>query len=200
MNLQRKRHRASLLTDGTVLVSGGAALSNDSQPDAGTPTVERYNPATGVFTPVQNMHSGRTEHESTMLTDGTVLITGGITLPVPVDLYQPSTQSFSTVGQLVQARIRHTALLLTNPAWGSLVGKVLLVGGSNVGSTIYGGLQQALDSVEIYDPTTGQFSLFGTMTTARQNHTAELLSDGRILIAGGVGRPFVSDTAELVTP
>jgi hypothetical protein len=90
--------------------------------------------------------------------------------------------------------------LLSNPAWGSLVGKVLVIGGDITGGSIFGGAQQALDSVEIYDPATGLFSFFGTMTVARQNHSATELGDGRILIAGGVGRPFVSDTAELVIP
>jgi hypothetical protein len=45
----------------------------------------------------------------------------------------------------------------------------------------------------------GQFSQFGTMTVARQNHTAIPRMDGRVFIAGGVGRLFVSGTAELVS-
>jgi hypothetical protein len=90
------------------------------------------------------------------------------------------------------------AIFLSNPAWGSLQGQVLIIGGATVSTDIFGGIAQALDSVEIYDPTTGVFSSFGTMTVARQNHTATLLNDGRIMIAGGVGRPFVSGTAEIV--
>jgi len=201
LNLGRKRFRASFLLDGTVLVTGGATLAIDQQPDDGTPTAELYNPTTGTFayTP-QNMHTGRTEHDATVFPDGTVLVTGGLNKPAPSDLYQPSTQSFSAVGQLVQDRIRHTAILLSNPAWGSLVGKAIIIGGSTLGNSIYGSLQQALDSVEIYDPATRLCSFFGTMTAPRQNHTAQLLNDGRILITGGVGRPFVSGTAELVTP
>ena len=54
--------------------------------------------------------------------------------------------------------------------------------------------------MEIYNPATGLFSSFGTMAVARQNHTATLLNDGRILIAGGVSRPVVSGTAEMVSP
>ena len=67
---------------------------------------------------------------------------------------------------------RHIALRLTNPAWGDLVGDVLCIGGSDIGSGVFGGAQVALASVEIYDPVTQQFSLFGNMTVARQNHTA----------------------------
>jgi hypothetical protein len=200
LSIQRKRHRATLLLNGTVLMEGGASLSNGQPVDAGTPSAELYSPVTGSFTRVQDMSTGRTEHDATLLPDGTVLITGGISFTAPSDLYNPPTRSFSTVGQLLAARQRHTAVLLSNPAWGSLVGEVLVIGGAAIGNSVYGGLQQALDSVELYDPTTAQFSLFGTMTEPRQNHTATMLNDGRILIAGGVSSPAISGTAELVTP
>ena len=107
LNLQRKRHRASLLSDGKVLVSGGASLSNDQQPNSGTPTCELYDPATGTFTFTEDMNVGRTEHESTFLPDGTVLVSGGLTLPNQADLYQPGTQSFTTGGELMHERYRH---------------------------------------------------------------------------------------------
>src|SRR5262249_33207657 len=97
-------------------------------------------------------------------------------------------------------RSRHVAILLTNPIWGSLTNQVLIIGGSTTASSLFGGLNVALDSVEIYNPATQQFSLFGSMLTARQNHTATLLPDGRILVTGGVGSPAVSGTAELFIP
>ena len=99
----------------------------------------------------------------------------------------------------MQPRQRHTAILLP-PTWGSLAGRVLVIGGASTGNSVYGGLARALDSVEIYDPVARTMSLFGTMTTARQNHTATLLQDGRILIAGGVDSPSISGTAEIVMP
>lgn len=203
LNLQRKRHRASLLPDGTVLISGGAALSNDQQPNSGTPTCEIYDPATDLFTwhPPVDMSVGRTEHQSTLLPDGTVLVSGGLTLPNNADIYQAGTKSFSPGGELNQERYRHEAVLLSNPAWGSLQGQVLILGGATVSTSIFGGIAQALNSVEIYNPATGVFSLFDNpMQVARQNFTATLLNDGRILCAGGVSRPFVSNTAEIVSP
>jgi hypothetical protein len=201
LKLKRKRHTATLLPDGTVVAAGGNYLANSQGGgDRETNTAELYNPATGLFASVQNMNVARSEHDATLLFDGTVLISGGVFTSAVSDLYHPDSATFSAVGRLNQARGRHRALLLADPIWGALVGKVLIIGGDVTGGTIFGGAQQALDSVEIYDPITGLFSNFGTMTVARQNHTATQLPDGRILIAGGVGRPFVSGTAELVTP
>jgi hypothetical protein len=202
LNIQRKRHAANLLQDGTVLVEGGASVSNGMPVDVGTPTAEIYTPSTGTWAndPPFDMSTGRTEHTATLLPDSTVMVCGGISEILPSDLYNPATQTFSTTGGLLHARQRHVSLLLTNPAWGSLVGKVLAIGGAFTGSPVFGGIQEALDTVELYDPATHQFSLFGTMTEARQNHTATMLNDGRILIAGGVSSPTVSGTAELVTP
>ena len=146
------------------------------------------------------MHVARAEHEATLLPDGTVVVAGGTFSTDPADVYQPATRSFTAVGPMVQFRGRHRGIFLSNPAWGSLQGKVLEIGGDITGGTVFGGAQQALDSVELYDPASGHFSFFGTMTVARQNHTTTLLNDGRILIAGGVGRPFLSGTAALVIP
>ena len=197
---QRKRHRASLLADGTVLVSGDASLSNDQQPNSGTPHCETWDPATGLWTSTQDMNVGRTEHESTFLPDGTVVISGGLTLPNNTDIYQPGVRAFTQGGDLNAERYRHEAVYLSNPAWGPLQGQILIIGGATVSTGIFGGIAQALDSVEIYDPVTKLFSSFGTMQVARQNFTATLLNDGRILCAGGVSRPSVSNTAEIVSP
>lgn len=199
LNLKRKRHRANLLLDGTVLFTGGNSLDNSQQGgDRTTETAELYNPTAGTFSMVQDMHSARSEHEATLLTDGTVVVTGGTLTSAAADIYLPMSETFDTAGEMVQTRGRHVALRLTNPAWGNLLNKVLIFGGDITGGPVFGGAQQAIDSVELYDPATGLFSTFGTMLQPRQNHTATELQDGRILIAGGVGRPFISATAETI--
>jgi hypothetical protein len=79
-------------------------------------------------------------------------------------------------GSLHTAREGATATLLKS-------GKVLIAGGadtSDVDMNFYA-------SAEIYDPATGKFTKTGSMTAARSHATAVLLSDGRVLIAGGEG-------------
>jgi len=45
---------------------------------------------------------------------------------------------------------------------------------------------QALASVELYNPATGAFAPTVNMTTPRAMHTATMLADGRVLLAGGL--------------
>jgi hypothetical protein len=54
-----------------------------------------------------------------------------------------------------------------------------------------------LTSAEIFDPTTGKFTATGPMADGRVYHTATVVSDGRVLIAGGFDGSRVVATAEL---
>ena len=85
---------------------------------------------------------------------------------------------------MLTPRTRHSAVRL-------LDGRVLIVGGTALGplgprDPVTGQWPTGLlASAELWDPTTGRFSATGRMTTARENATATLLDDGRVLIAGG---------------
>jgi hypothetical protein len=103
----------------------------------------------------------------------------------PIALAQ-SQGAFAPTGNMTTERMAHTATLLTN-------GKVLVAGGTTSFAR-----RPVWDSVELYDPPTGTFALTNSMTTPRAGHTATLLPDGRVLIAGGDASKV--GTAELYDP
>src|SRR5439155_26039697 len=101
--------------------------------------------------------------------------------------------TFSVVGKITEARDIHTATLLQD-------GTVLLTGG---GEGWCGG--STLESAELYDPPSRSFVPASRMTRSRSTHTATLLNNGTVLIAGGFSgfsySPFYSTaTAELYRP
>jgi hypothetical protein len=169
MNKARSGHTATLLTNGKVLIL-----------DSEDGSAEVFDPATGTFAPTGNMNTQRQGATATLLANGKVLVTGGYgpgTTMLPVlntaELYDPLTGHFTSTGNMATARVSPTGTLLKD-------GRVLIAGG--VGSLGPGG---AIASAELYDPSTGTFTLTGSMNTERVGHTATLLASGKVFIAGG---------------
>jgi hypothetical protein len=138
---------------------------------------------------------GRDLHTATLLSDGRVLIAGGSNSNIPAiltsaELYDPKIGTFGPTGPMTVPRSGHTATLLAD-------GRVLVAGGRNVNDASD---WSYLSSAELYDPKTGTFSPTGSMATARDLHTATLLSDGRVLIAGGYAGGNSLSSAELYDP
>jgi hypothetical protein len=100
MAFARRRHTATLLANGKVLVTGGANATGTLT------TAELYNPATGTFTRTGNMRIARAGHTATRLANGTVLITGGTNAtgtPATAELYNPATGTFAPTGTMKTA-------------------------------------------------------------------------------------------------
>ena len=93
----------------------------------------------------------------------------------------------TVTGAMDTPRSAHTSTLL-------LDGQVLITGGF-AGNTE----DRPFASAELYDPARGTFSKTGSLTTGRQSHSATLLPDGRVLIAGGYDGGYLA-SAELYDP
>jgi hypothetical protein len=182
MNAARAWHVATLLANGKVLIDGGAG---DSEPGP-----EVYDPATGMFNVTGPAIFPRylIPGSSTLLSDGEVLET--LALPGDFDnhseVYDPAAGTFSATVTMTTNRGYRTATLLPE-------GKVLIDGRDE---TNFGG------SSELYDPVAGTFTrTVGMFQQSEEGHTATLLADGTVLLAGGwICCGFSVANAELYLP
>ena len=168
----RASHTATLLPNGKVLVAGGFG-------SAVVASAELYDPASGTWSATGSMATARQRHPATLLPNGKVLVaggdtSGGVRSTASVELYDPASGTWSVTGSLAGSRELHTATLLPN-------GKVMVAGGLFVSSSSI----SVVASAELYDPGTGTWSATGGLTTARELHTATLLPNGKVLVAGG---------------
>ena len=161
----------------------------------------------GSWAPTGSLVVPRLQPTSTLLDNGKVLVAGGRNFAFTdalesAELYNPLTETFSLTGSMTNGRWSHTATLLSN-------GKVLVAGGFTDPSTNLNA-QPVLDTAELYDPATGAWTPTGTMGTRRALHIAQLLPNGKVLVAGGrtcnappptaCNSTFTTNTAELYDP
>ena len=186
----RLYHRATLLADGRVLLTGGLG-------DGVIMQAEVFDPATETFAGVGDMKQGRVDHSATLLDDGRVLIAGGSgvdargiisdTALSSAELFDPATDAFSDGGSLTNDRSQHAATLLTD-------GRVLIVGGYN--------RDGSPRASELFDPGTGRFVRGADTLDPLGNVTAAVLRDGHVFVLGEGGPPELFDpsTSGLASP
>lgn len=188
LTTSRERHTAMLLRDGRVLIAGGY----HTQTGEVLASAELYDPKTGKFTPTGSMNVARMYQSATLLADGRVLILGGEGEPAgpglaSAELYDPGTGNFTLTGSAETGSWNHTTTLLAD-------GRVLVTGGmtedvtGNMTGNMTGDVSgdRISSTAEIYDPTSGKFTPTNSMSVGREEHTATLLPDGRVLITGGL--------------
>ncbi len=192
----RVNHSATLLPSGKVLIAGAI----DEAPSPKQSTAELFDPdadgGAGEFGELaEAMSTPHGAHTATLLPTGEVLIFGGD--QASAELYvgdvgdEDGPGGFAATDDMGAGRYLHSATVLAD-------GRALLAGG--LGGT--GGLQ-ALASAELFDPNGGgggSFSTTDSMAEARAAHTATLLADGRVLLAGGQSLTQPTASAELFDP
>lgn len=172
------RHdNAIVLADSKVLVMGGADGSSAALARAAV-----YDHTTKTWTATGSLQTPRRLHTATRLSDGRVLVAGGISgtaqFPAPglaaAEIYDPHDGTWKTTGSMHTPRWGHSAVLVGE--------KVLVAGGTTIRSAQS---VKALHSAELFDPATGTWTETTPMTDARSGHPAVVLANSRVLVVGG---------------
>jgi large repetitive protein len=130
---------------------------------------------TGTWQPGGSLLEPRTGAASVLLSDGTILTTGGtnsVGASQTAELLRPD-GSMSAVASMTTARSRHTATVLDRDD-----GRVLVVGGLDATGA-------PTNTAEEFDPVANTWSPVGNLQFARSGQTATQMDDGRVLIVGG---------------
>jgi N-acetylneuraminic acid mutarotase len=183
-----------VLDNGQVLVIGGASGPSSTSAVA---AVEVFDPQSQRWAAAAPMLQARAYPAVALLPDGSVLVAGGSRNGVPLDSterYFPDTGTWVSAGALSAPRTQASATTL-------LDGRVLILGGGSEASPGY----RSTNAAELFDPATGKWTPTTPMSTARAFHTATLLPNGEVLVAGGASiyhgaRGKVVATAEIYDP
>ncbi|MHB8790919.1 MAG: kelch repeat-containing protein [Desulfobulbaceae bacterium] len=167
LSIARANHTATLLPDGRVFVVGGGNSFSST---------ELFDPANDSWNTNGEMVDSRVNTTATLLPDGKVFMAGGWNetgVLAAGEVYDPVAKTWASVGNMANGRTAHTSTLLPD-------GRVLVAGGFvEIAGT------GALSSSELYDSISDSWSGAASFGTNRGLHTASLLPNGKVLIAGG---------------
>jgi len=188
MSIPRARHRADLLDNGQILLTGGyTALNGGMKVPTSTAELIKLTPEGDLEVTALSSDLGvaRAQHATTKLKSGHILITGGLG---PSDEYlrsavsfDPESEQFYQQGDLVAPRAFHTVTLLDGPDL------AIVIGGLNDEGPIKSTEVLGTKNCEGSNDSLGCFRLSVPLLQARFGHVA-LKSSAQyntIMVAGG---------------
>lgn len=183
MNVPRTLHSVVLLSSGKVLAIGGLFERS----------CEIFDPQTETWTLSDSMIVARNwgGFTTTSLQDNRILLVGGLSqdsigAPFKVlnncEIFDPSTEKWTTVSPMNLGRWLHSATLLSDE-------RVLVTGGETDNLTT--------ELCEIYDPTTNIWTNVGSLNEKRSSHASLLLRNGNVFVSGGSNNAPTLITCEI---
>jgi hypothetical protein len=191
--------RLARLTDGRLLMAGGASFLNDPLESMIKAEARIFDGSSQSFTLVASMAKTRIYHTLTPLPDGRVLAAGGFERYTSTEgtsfdygvssrtaeVFDPQTGIWSPAGDMSEARACHAALLLPT-------GKVLIFGGKTENGD---GSYSWPKTSELFDPGTNTFSVMDHLDYGLSEPKLALLQDGSVFVAGQVQAPMETPEA-----
>lgn len=196
LTFPRFGHKAFLLDDGRVFVTDGLARAATDDPtvDVSIAIPQTYDFKTGLWV-LEDPDSELLEqlqerwiidHSSVKLSDGRILRYRlqkdelWTEFVNEIDVFDPSLNSWTPLPIPPRHRIGPDVVLLDD-------GRVLVVGGQDIApSSPQDAILPFVGTTEIFNPATGEWRQAAPMEQPLFRQAAVLLSDGRVLVVGGV--------------
>jgi N-acetylneuraminic acid mutarotase len=184
LNEARSEFTATLLDNGSVLVTGGF------NKNLAVSSAEIYDPATSEWRTIGSLNFKRGLHQAVTMNNGRVLLIGGSSADDKCEIFDPVSETFTIISPMKQSRAFHKAVKLDD-------GRVLVTGGNST------------SSAEIYDPESDRWTEVTPMSIPRYKHSMTVLPDGKVLVTGGYGpldtamtypTPILQSSTEIYDP
>ena len=170
LNEARADFAGIVLDDGNILAAGTTGSPHSRN------TCEVFDVKEMKWHYIPSMNSGRANHTLEKLKSGEILAIGGSNINT-TEILNNTFSEWKYVDTLKRKRLyAQTTTCLKD-------GRVLLVGGYSDYPTSDTAL--ALNECELFNPETQKWEVTASLNTGRFFHTATLLQDGRVLVAGG---------------